>query len=145
MAIERSSVSGSPSGSTSVIVSGIRSVAPSKSPTLPPSKLDSTIGSDVPSTIISYSPSMFRPSSLVSRTTGANENSSSNPTAGSAAAASVSLIGAMEVFAILFGRGYRQIIWKTIIWEYVCLVYYRNVHHYYQIHIQRKLCIQSQY
>ena len=134
MAIERSSVSGSPSGSTSLIVSEIRSVAPSKSPTLPPSKSDSSVGSDVPSTILSCSPSMVRPSSLVSRTA-----------AGSAAAASVSLIGAMEVFAILFGRGYRQIRWKTIIWECVCLVYYRNVHHYYQIHIQRKVCIQSQY
>ena len=145
MAIERSSVSGSPSRSTSVIVSEALSVAPSKSPTLPPSKSDSSVGSDVPSTILSYSPSMLRPSSLVSRTAGVNENSSSNPTAGSAAAASVSLIGAMEVFAILFGRGYRQIRWKTIIWECVCLVYYRNVHHYYQIHIQRKVCIQSQY
>ena len=145
MAIERSSVSGSPSSSTSVIVSETRSVAPSKSPTLPPSKSDSSVGSDAPSTILSYFPSMLRPSSLVSRTAGVNKNSSSNPTAGSAAAASVSLIGAMEVFAILFGRGYRQIRWKTIIWEYVCLVYYRNVHHCYQIYIQRKVRIQSQY
>ena len=142
MAIERSSVSGSPSRSTSVIVSETRSVAPSKSPTLPPSKSDSSVGSDVPSTILSYSPSMLRPSSLVSRTAGVNENSSLNPTAGSAAAAaSVSLTGAMEVFAIIFGRGDRRIRWNTIIWEYVCLVYYRNAHHFYQIHIQRKVFI----
>jgi hypothetical protein len=44
---------------------------------------------------------------LVSRTADGNDNSSTGPTAGSAAA-SVSLIGAMVALVILFGGGYMK-------------------------------------